>query len=541
MARILIIMLVAAVIGGGVVYAAMLYQDRSPVQVEVPALGFPPSSDPAPTATTGPVTSPSIAPITTTPMATVIPSAVLSPAAPVATVAPDPASTTAAPTEREIVVNAFGECAGEYSGADKRFRTRAVDSAITDRRQTVADVRRLVEEHCGGVFPQLLVAAPPPTTAAPEETGSAEAQPATATPKPAATRRPTDTPQPVAALSPDLRHIEEKRYMLEMINAERRKAGVSPVVLGDNVAAQLHAESSLENCFSGHWGVDGLKPYMRYSLAGGYQSNGENGSGLDYCIRAADRYRPIASMDQEIREAIQSWMDSPGHRRNILDPQHKRVNIGLAWDRYNTAMYQHFEGGYVEYDRPPMISDGILALSGQTKNGVQFRQKRDLGLQIYHDPPPSALTRGQLARTYCYDNGRLVASLREPLTGGYRWTTHEFTTTYDPCPSPYDVAAATPAPRSSAEAHRAWQQAYNSSQSRQSQSITVPWVTAKEWQARDASFAVRADISKILSRYGHGVYTVMLWGDIDGARAVISEYSIFHGVTPPDTYRLASR
>ena len=538
MARILIIMLVAAVVGGGAVYGAMLYLDRNPVQLEVPVLGSLPSSDRVPTATTGPLQSPLLVPPTSAPAATVAASAVLSAAAPAATVTPTPAS---APTEREIVVNAFGECAGQYSGANKRFRMRAADGAIANGRQTVADVRGLVEEHCDGVFPQLSAAAPPLSATSPAETASAGTQNATATPKPTDTPRPTDTPQLVAALSPDLRHIEEKRYMLDLINSERKKAGVAPVVLGDNIAAQLHGEASLENCFSGHWGVDGLKPYMRYSLAGGFQSNGENGSGLDYCIRAADRYRPIASMDQEIREAMEGWMDSPGHRRNILDPQHKRVNIGIAWDRYNTAMYQHFEGGYVEYDRLPMISDGILALSGQPKNGVRFRQERDLGLQIYYDPPPSTLTRGQLARTYCYDHGRLVAGLREPLTGGYRWTTHEFTTTYDPCPSPYDVAADTPAPRSPAEAHRAWQQAYNASQSRQPQSITIPWITAKEWKARDASFAVHADISKILSQHGHGVYTVMLWGDIDGARAVISQYSMFHGATPPDTYRLAPR
>ena len=260
MARILIIMLVAAVIGGGVVYAAMLYQDRNPVQVEFPALGSRPSSDPTPTTTTELVTSPSLAPITATPMATAIPSTALTPAAPVATVAPGPASPTAAPTEREIVVNAFGECAGEYSGAHKRFRMQAADDAIADGRQTAADVRRLVEEHCGGVFPQLLVAAPPLPAASPAETGSVEAQPATATPKPTDMPKPTDTPQSVAALSPDLRHIEEKRHMLEMINAERSKAGVSPVVLGDNVAAQLHAESSLENCFSGHWGLTVSNP-----------------------------------------------------------------------------------------------------------------------------------------------------------------------------------------------------------------------------------------------------------------------------------------
>ena len=55
MARIPIIMLVAAVIGGGAVYGAMLYLDRNPVQLEVPELGSPISSDRIPTATTGTV------------------------------------------------------------------------------------------------------------------------------------------------------------------------------------------------------------------------------------------------------------------------------------------------------------------------------------------------------------------------------------------------------------------------------------------------------------------------------------------------------
>ncbi len=92
--------------------------------------------------------------------------------------------------------------------------------------------------------------------------------------------------------------------MLELINAERKKAGLNSVTLGDNVVAQLHAEAALEKCFSGHWGVDGLKPYMRYSLAGGYQSNGENGSGLDYCIKASDGYRANSSIRQETRETM---------------------------------------------------------------------------------------------------------------------------------------------------------------------------------------------------------------------------------------------
>ena len=165
--------------------------------------------------------------------------------------------------------------------------------------------------------------------------------------------------------------------MLELINAEREKAELDSVVLGDNIAAQLHAEAALENCFVSHWGVDGLKPYMRYSLAGGYQSNGENGSGSDYCIKASDGYRAIANIKTEIRQAMDGWMDSPGHRSNILGRWHKKINIGLAWDKYNFLAYQHFEGDYVEYGELPVIEDGVLRISGRTKNGARFNEDRD--------------------------------------------------------------------------------------------------------------------------------------------------------------------
>lgn len=364
------------------------------------------------------------------------------------------------------------------------------------------------------------------------------------TPRPTATLAPTPTPRPTVppaptqtpAPAPELRHIEEKRYMLELINAERTKAGVGAVTLSDNIAAQLHAEAALENCFSSHWGIDGLKPYMRYSLAGGYQSNGENGIGLNYCIKASDGYRANDSIEREIEEAMNNWIGSSGHRRNILDPHHKKVSIGLAWNTYNTVMYQQFEGDYVQYDRLPSIANGVLSLSGKTRNGVLLRENRDLGIHIFYDPPPHKLTRGQVARTYCYDNGRRVASLRWPLTGGYRWTTDTYFESYQPCPSPYDVATTAPAPRSPAEAHQAWQQAYNASQSGLTAHFTVPWVTASEWTVSGTTFAVKADISNILNRHGAGVYSLMVWGSIGGERAVISQYSIFHDVTPPDTY-----
>ncbi len=361
----------------------------------------------------------------------------------------------------------------------------------------------------------------------------------TSTPAPFFTSTPEPMPEPTPEPKPEiphLRHLDEKQYMLELINAERTGAGLDPVVLGDNDAAQMHAESALENCFSSHWGMDGLKPYMRYSLAGGYQSNGENVRGSDYCITASDGYRPLGGITEEIEEAIVGWMGSPGHRRNLLNPWHKKVNIGLAWNTYNIAAVQHFEGEYVEYEQLPQIANGTLAFRGHTLNELEFSDKEEMGLQLYFDPPPHALTRGQVSRTYCYDSGFKVAAFRYPLTGRSYWSEDEFTTTHSRCSDPYDISPESPGPRSASEAHQFWFEAYSASQIRIPQRITGPWITASEWTARGDEFAVVVDISDLLAKHGPGVYTMLLWGEIDGEDVPVSEHSMFYQVDPPDTY-----
>ena len=358
----------------------------------------------------------------------------------------------------------------------------------------------------------------------------------TITPTPTATHTPTPTPTPTPVPPPDLRHHVYKVYMLELINEERAEAGVQPVTLGDNIAAQLHAESSLANCTSSHWGVDGLKPYMRYSLAGGYQSNGENGSGSDYCIKASDGYRTLGNVHSEVREIMEGLMSSPGHRRNILDKWHKKVNIGLAWDRYNIVGYQHFEGGYVEFDKLPGITNNILSISGHAINELKFSDKQELGLQLFYDPLPHSLTRGQVSRTYCYDSGLQIAEFRYPLTGNSYWLEDEYTRTDQSCPDPYDVSPSAPAPRSHDEAHVFWEQAYRASQVRLPLIITIPWITASQWTVAGTDFSVTVDVGGLLSKYGPGVYTILLWGIIGGEDVPIAQYSIFYEVEPPDTY-----
>ena len=354
----------------------------------------------------------------------------------------------------------------------------------------------------------------------------------TQTPTPA----PTSSPTPAATASrtpPHLKHLEYKEYALRLINEQRAGQGLEPVALGTNSAAQMHADDSLANCFSSHWGSDGLKPYMRYTLAGGRQYNSENVSGSDYCIKSSDRYAAISDVEVEIRESSDGLFRSPGHRRNILRPQHKKVNIGLAWDRYNFKMVQHFEGDYVEYENAPSIQGGILSMKGRVKNGAGIAGEDDLGVQVYYDRLPRRLTLGQLARTYCYGAGLQAAALREPLAGGWFYSEDEFSKTQETCPDPYDVPPTAPAPKSHREANAFWQSAYDASRSSPPRSVIVPWITAQAWDASSSEFNVIADIGRVLQRHGAGVYTVILWADVGGLSAPVSEYSIFYEIDPP--------
>ena len=355
-------------------------------------------------------------------------------------------------------------------------------------------------------------------TSTPESTPTPTPTPEPYTPLPTFTPTPLPTPNP----TPHLRHAALKQLMLDLINEARLGEGLAAVKHGDNDAAQLHAESGIENCVSGHWGIDGLKPYMRYSLHGGYQSNGENASGISYCYTAADRVRWVLPK-QAARQAMEGLMNSPGHRRNILEPHHQKVNIGMAFDRHRLQVVQHFEGDYIEYDALPAIQDGVLSLRGRLKNGAGLKS---LGIQVYHDPPPVPLTQGQLSRTYCYDYGDLVTTLLKPLPTGSNYSTDTFTATPSNCPDPRDVPADAPPPTSGQEALQHRKSAREASRRVPlNASITLPWVTAQEWTVSRESFNVVADLAGLAEK--PGVYTIMVWAELGGEQAVVSTYSIF--------------
>ena len=336
----------------------------------------------------------------------------------------------------------------------------------------------------------------------------------------------TCTTEPIPSTLTPSERATLVEYALTLINQTRTDAGLNELDLDDNPAAQSHAENSAAHCTRGHWDTDGLKPYMRYTLAGGEQYSAENVFAIDFCPEDLDNYQ-LETPREQIDFAMDRFLNSPGHRQTILDPHHRKVGIGLTYQPPTIWFVQLFVGDYIEYATKPMIESGMLTFSGRVKNGTDISGD-SANITIYYDPPPRPLTRGLLSLTYCYGYGLRVAGIRPPLEAGWSYTEDEsmIEVKSKPCPDPYDISPDVPAPMSNEEAQENWQQARDASQATVS-GMRFPLVTAYKWAIRDDSFSISVDVTDLLKQHGNGIYTIVLKGEINGEPAPISEYSIF--------------
>ena len=316
--------------------------------------------------------------------------------------------------------------------------------------------------------------------------------------------------------------------MLQAVNQLRASEGLDPLMLGDNPAAQRHAEASLDGDFLSHWDLEGRTPLMRYSLAGGYQHNQEN------------VFRSLCSggcssiiLEQRIAEAMAGWMSNPGHRKEILRLTHRKVNVGLAWSvgrlpdsgwKFNAV--QQFEGDYIEFSVLPNIDgQGHFSMAGMFKNGAVLGESRDLGIQIYFSRWPEPVTLGQLQRVSGVDADLYVAKLRRPLAAGRYYTTETGVVENQLIRAPYDISADLPPASSSAE-RRALKNAARNAPKVVVES-TRHRITADRWNTTGTEFDVKADFNVVLAEYGTGVYEIVVWALIDGEAAIVSEYALF--------------
>ena len=110
--------------------------------------------------------------------------------------------------------------------------------------------------------------------------------------------------------------------VLNLVNAERANLGIEPLRLADDLQeeAEIRAQEIVE-IFS-HTRPDGSDCFTVMSNRG--RTCGEN----------------IAAGHASASETVEQWMNSEGHRENILNPDFHELGVGYAYEDYST--YHHY-------------------------------------------------------------------------------------------------------------------------------------------------------------------------------------------------------
>jgi uncharacterized protein YkwD len=164
---------------------------------------------------------------------------------------------------------------------------------------------------------------PAPVTVIPDPTTPEPTTPAPVTPEPTA-------PAPVTPAPGDSTEQGPAAEINRLINDQRTGNGCEALTVNDQLAtaARDHSAWMAQTGTFSHTGKDGSTFVVRARAAGYAQPSAEN---------IAMGYRTAA-------EVVDGWMNSAGHRANILNCQSKTVGVGIANAADGTPYYTQVFG-----------------------------------------------------------------------------------------------------------------------------------------------------------------------------------------------------
>lgn len=208
---------------------------------------------------------------------------------------------------------------------------------------------------------------------------------------------------------------EIRANLFDMINEERAVEKVPPVAL-DELATEVatrHAVDMVQGQFASHWGRNGLKPYQRYSFAGGADATAENVSAADNTWST----KPDQLKQDTAYLHVRLYQEQPpnnGHRKTILAPQHTHVGLGIAVHELRLRIVELFVSRFVEV-KP-------IARAWKPGESVPFAGKIQKGyglhyVEVFYEPLPEARDVGWLETTRSYslpNESRILRPLVPP-------------------------------------------------------------------------------------------------------------------------------
>jgi len=190
-------------------------------------------------------------------------------------------------------------------------------------------------------------------------------------------------------------------HLLNQVNIERAEAGLTSLKL-DGLAcavAQKHATEMARNSFLSHWGLDGRKPYHRYSFAGGVDAIQENDAAINTNTPIASDEVPIHLMSMH-RSMYEEAPPNDGHRKAILNAIHTHAGFGYADYGFCVRLCEVYLARYVAIDPYPVIASprDQIVLSGRLLHPSYSLEAIDVFYEPLPAPPDKAWLR--LPRPY---------------------------------------------------------------------------------------------------------------------------------------------
>ncbi len=275
---------------------------------------------------------------------------------------------------------------------------------------------------CTARTPQMPTHLPAVPTTVASPGASASAISASRTPRPTSTLVPTLTLPPTRTPTPKPDLSAAARYMLELINRDRRAAGLSPVQWDETAAqaAQSHAEEMATYVYLSHWNLAGYGPEHRYYFAGGRDAVRENVYSY-YQRYSTGGGMPIEDWNGIIEQAEQALMQSPSHRDNILQPSHTHVGVGIGYNaaKGEVRIVQEFVDRYVVLDPAPesiRLGDKV-DIAGRILPGVSSPL-----INLAYEPFPTPMPVSELNQTSTYTPRAEVFQALNPRVEGNRFS-----------------------------------------------------------------------------------------------------------------------
>ncbi|MDQ0245450.1 putative YkwD family protein [Bacillus fengqiuensis] len=142
--------------------------------------------------------------------------------------------------------------------------------------------------------------------------------------KPAAQQPATNTEKPAATTASNVSEFEKQ--VASLVNQERQKAGLQPLQLDTKLSdvAREKSKDMMNKGYFDHQSPTYGSPFdMMKQFGITYKSAGEN----------------IAKGQQTPQEVMNAWMNSEGHRANILNGSFTHIGVGFVKDAQGTTYW----------------------------------------------------------------------------------------------------------------------------------------------------------------------------------------------------------